>query len=131
VRRWDLHLWQRLADLGVRYADYGVAHPGMVGPGWRPMPSLRYTDDEVWWIYRWPQGGADRSAMYDLCAALVASAHWPAEGADLSWGDSEIAARASGSRGPGNATNWRAWTTSHHLAHVLNQLKRTGHDTGR
>lgn len=55
VRRWDLQLWKRVADLGVLYADYGIAHPGMAGPRWRPMPSPRYTDDEVWWIYRWPQ----------------------------------------------------------------------------
>lgn len=43
VRRWDLQLWQRVGDLGVQYADYGIAHPGMAGASWRPMPSLRYT----------------------------------------------------------------------------------------
>lgn len=83
------------------------------------MPSLRYTDDEVWWIYRWPQDTIDRPAMYDLCKALVASDHWPTEGIDFSWGDHQIAARASGVGGRGNATNWRTGTTSHHLAQVV------------
>ncbi len=46
LRRWDLQLWQRARDLDVRYADYGIAHPGMAAASWRPMPSLRYTDDE-------------------------------------------------------------------------------------
>jgi hypothetical protein len=130
VRRWDLYLWQRVADLGVPYADYGIAHPGMAGPSWRPMPSLRYTDDEVWWIYRWSQDTIDRPAMYDLCRALVASDHWPPEGGLFSWGDHQIAARATGAGGPGNATNWRAWTTSHHLAQVVDQLMKSGHADG-
>jgi Beta protein len=130
VRRWDLHLWQRVADLGVQYADYGIAHPGLAGSGWRPMPSLRYTDDEVWWIYRRRQDTLDRPAMYDLCKVLVASDHWPAEGREFSWGDQQIAARASGIGGPGNATGWRAWTTSHHLAYVVDQLMKSGHADG-
>jgi hypothetical protein len=130
LRRWDLQLWQRVRDLGLRYADYGIAHPGMAAARWRPMPSLRYTDDEVWWIYRWPQDKNGRSAMYDLCKVLVESDHWPAEGRSFSWGDDQIAARASGVGGPGNATNWRAWTTSHHLAHVVDQLMKSGHADG-
>ncbi|MFY1692983.1 beta family protein [Plantactinospora sp. WMMB782] len=119
LRRWDLQLWQRVQDLGVQYADYGITHPGTAGAAWRPMPSLRYTDDELWWIYRWPQDTIDRHAMYDLCKALVASDHWPPQGRDFSWGDRQIAARADGVGGPGNAANWRAWTTSHHLAQVI------------
>lgn len=130
VRRWDLHLWQRVSEFGVQYADYGVAHPGIAGAGWRPMPSLRYTDDEVWWIYRFPQEAMGRPAMYDLCETLVASDHWPAQRRDFSWGDHQIAARAKGVGGPGNATSWRAWATSHHLAHVVDQLLRSGHASG-
>jgi len=116
VQRSDWLLWKRVADLSVQYADYGIAHPGMAAASWRPMPSLRYTDDEAWWIYRWPQGAIDRPAMHDLCETLVASDHWPAAGRDFSWGDDQIAARAAGLHGPGNATNWRAWATSHHRA---------------
>ncbi|GIH20705.1 beta family protein [Rugosimonospora africana] len=126
IPRWDLQLWQRVADLGVQYADYGIAHYGLTTASWRPMPSLRYTDDEVWWIYRWPQDPIGRPAMYDLCKALVASDHWAAAGRGFSWGDHQIAARAEGVGGPGNAANWRAWATSHHLAKVVDQLTGAG-----
>jgi hypothetical protein len=68
--------------------------------------------------------------MYELCQALVASDHWPAAGRDFSRGDHQIAARAGGLGGPGNATNWRAWTTSHHLTYVVDQLMRSGHADG-
>ncbi|MCG5446113.1 beta family protein [Micromonospora sp. NIE79] len=127
LRRWDLQLWQRVQDLGIQYADYAIAHPGMAGAAWRPMPSLRYSDDEVWWIYRRPHDAANRHAMYDLCKELVSSDHWPTQGRDFSWGDHQIAARADGAGGPGNAASWRAWTTSHHLAQVMDQLGRSGY----
>jgi hypothetical protein len=126
VRRLDMSLWRRLQELGLGYADYGIAHPRMTGQGWPPMPSLRYTNDEVWWIYRWPQDKLAAPAMFDLCKALVAADHWTAKGPDFSWGDQQIAARAARNGGPGNATNWRAWATSHHIAHVLDQMTRDG-----
>lgn len=86
------------------------------------MPSLRYADDTCWWIYRWHQDKPARPAMYDLCRSLVLSDHWEAGRPQLSWGDQQIAARAADRSGPGNATSWRAWSTSHHIAHVTNQL---------
>ncbi|MCP3784759.1 beta family protein [Micromonospora sp. A3M-1-15] len=122
VRRWDLELWRRVRDLGVAYGDYGIAHPRMVHGGWAPKPSLRYTDSEVWWAYRWAREGGGNASMYDLCKALTAADHWPPDGRQHSWGDSQIALRAAGIGGPGNATSWRAWGTSHHLAHVSAQL---------
>ena len=73
-------------DLGVGYADYGIAHPRMIRVGRAPMPSLRYTVDDVWWIYRWPQEKLASPSMYDLCKALIAADHWAAAGADFSWG---------------------------------------------
>jgi len=121
VRRWDLTLWRRLQDPGVHYGDYGISHPQMTAAGWKPSPNLRYAHGDAWWIYRWPNGDT-RGAMHELCSALVASDHWPSEGAAFSWGDAEIAQRAAGVGGPGNATSWRAWGTSHHLAHVVEQL---------
>jgi T4 beta protein len=131
LRRWDRELWARVTDLGVQYADYGIAHPAIAGANWPPMPNLRYTDDEAWWIYRRPREAMHRHPMYDLCEALVASDHWPATGRDFSWGDEQIAERAGGHPGPGNPTNWRAWTTSHHLAHVVNQLTRSNPNDDR
>ncbi|MFI6273534.1 beta family protein [Micromonospora zamorensis] len=122
--RWDWKLWKRLADLSPDFGDYAIAHPAMPGAGARgPLPSLRYTASDNWWIYRWARnetGGND--SFYDLCQALVSSDHWPTESSEFSWGDSELARCARRQPGPGGATQWRAWGTSHHLAHVMGEL---------
>ncbi|MEV4640402.1 beta family protein [Actinoplanes sp. NPDC049548] len=120
--RSDLALWKRLEEPDIGFGDYGIAHPAMVVGGRAPLPSLRYTDDEVWWIYRWARDNDGNKAMYDLCSSLTEADHWPAEGAGYSWGDGEIARCAEGFGGPGNPMLWRAWGTAHHLTHVIRAL---------
>ncbi|MEU2611271.1 beta family protein [Micromonospora sp. NPDC007271] len=125
--RFDWQLWQRLADLGAGYGDYGVdcAVPGSDGPTER-LPTLRYTTDDAWWIYRWSRrGGRGDERFADLCRTVVSAPHWPAAGADFSWGDHEILRRARRGAGAGSPANWLAWSTSHHLAHVLAALRRS------
>jgi hypothetical protein len=121
VGRWDALLWARITETGIGYADYGVTSPvRRDGLHHRQLPTLRYTDDRSWWIYRWARrGGRSDDRCYDLCRALVGSAHWPAAGARYSWGDAEIARRARTAPGAGTPSSWMAWSTSHHLAHVL------------
>ncbi|WP_446212967.1 beta family protein [Micromonospora sp. IBSANI012] len=128
--RWDWLLWQRLADLGVGYGDYGVAaaSPAAEGPGDR-FPTVRYTADGAWWVYRWSRrGGRGDERFADLCRTLVAAPHWPPAGAGFSWGDHELVRRARRVAGAGSPTNWTAWSTSHHLAHVLATLTRPARD---
>ncbi|MGW1057390.1 beta family protein [Micromonospora rubida] len=124
--RWDWLLWRRLADLGVGYGDYGVdcAVPGVDAAGDR-LPTVRYTTDGAWWVYRWSRrGGRGDERVADLCRTLVSAPHWPAGGAAFSWGDHEILRRSRGMAGAGSTTNWAAWSTSHHLARVLFDLGR-------
>ncbi|WP_328532824.1 beta family protein [Micromonospora zamorensis] len=124
--RWDWQLWQRLADVGVDYGDYGVhpAVPGTGDPGDR-LPTVRYTDDGSWWVYRWARrGGRSEERFADLCRTLVSAPHWPSTGAAFSWGDHELLRRARRGAGAGSAANWAAWSTSHHLAYVLATLSR-------
>ncbi|EEP73749.1 hypothetical protein MCAG_04076 [Micromonospora sp. ATCC 39149] len=126
LERWDWLLWRRLADLGVRYGDYavGCAVPGGDAAGDR-LPTVRYTTDSAWWLYRWSRrGGRGDERVADLCRTLVSAAHWPTDGASFSWGDHEILRRARRVAGAGSTTNWAAWSTSHHLAHVLRQLQQ-------
>ncbi|MFR9778883.1 beta family protein [Micromonospora sp. MS34] len=128
--RFDWQLWQDLADLGVGYGDYGVtsATPDAEGPGDR-LPTLRYTTDGAWWIYRWSRrGGRGDERLADLCRTLVSASWWPAAGADFSWGDHEILRRARRGAGAGSPANWIAWSTSHHLAHVLAALRQPGRE---
>jgi hypothetical protein len=125
VGRLDARVWDRLREPGVGYADYGVTSPvrrrGVQFH--RQLPTLRYTAERDWWIYRWARrGGRSDDRCHDLCRTLVGSPQWPAEGARFSWGDAEIARRARTARGAGSSTGWIAWSTSHHIAHVLRTL---------
>lgn len=123
--RFDWRLWRDLADLDVGYGDYGVgcAAPAAEDvPGDR-LPTLRYTTDGAWWIYRWSRrGGRGDERCADLCRTLVAAPWWPTAGAGFSWGDHEILRRARRGAGAGSPSSWVAWSTSHHLAHVLAAL---------
>lgn len=122
VGRLDARMWARLGEPGIGYSDYGVTSPvrrfGVQRH--RQLPTLRYTDEQNWWIYRWARrGGRGDDRCHDLCRTLVGSAHWPAAGARFSWGDAEIARRARTAPGAGSSASWMSWSTSHHIAHVL------------
>ncbi|MGC4819174.1 beta family protein [Micromonospora sp. DT63] len=131
LERWDWQLWQRLADVGVDYGDYGVgpALSDSGDPGDR-TPTVRYTADDAWWVYRWSRrGGRGDDRFADLCRTLVAAPHWSSAGAAFSWGDHELLRRARRGAGAGSVANWTAWSTSHHLAHVLATLARPDDST--
>ena len=125
IGRRDTRAWSRLGEPRVGYADYGVTSPvrrhGVRRH--RQLPTLRYTAEQDWWIYRWARrGGRSDDRCHDLCRTLVTSAHWPAAGARFSWGDAEIARRARTARGGGSPASWMSWSTSHHIAHVLRTM---------
>ncbi|GID95973.1 hypothetical protein Adi01nite_53850 [Amorphoplanes digitatis] len=124
VGRLDAQVWSRLREPGIGYADYGVTSPiRRLGINHRQLPTLRYTADLDWWIYRWARrGGRSDDRCQDLCRTLVASPQWPAAGARFSWGDAQIARQARSARGGGSPASWMAWSTSHHIAHVLQAL---------
>jgi len=124
VGRLDARMWARLREPGVGYADYGVTSPvRRNGINHRQLPTLRYTAERDWWIYRWARrGGRSDDRCHDLCRTLVTSSHWPAAGARFSWGDAQIAQNARSARGGGSPSGWMAWSTSHHIAYVLHTL---------
>ncbi|WP_127499498.1 beta family protein [Actinoplanes solisilvae] len=126
IDRHDARVWTSIGVPGIGYADYGVTSPvrrrGVQRH--RQLPTLRYTAEHNWWIYRWSRrGGRSDDRCHDLCRTLVTSPHWPAAGARFSWGDAEIARRARTARGGGSPASWMSWSTSHHIAHVLRTLK--------
>jgi T4 beta protein len=125
VGRLDARMWARLGQPGIGYADYGVTSPvrRLGVQRHRQLPTLRYTAERNWWIYRWSRrGGRSDDRCQDLCRTLVDSPHWPAAGARFSWGDAEIARRSRTARGGGSPASWMSWSTSHHIAHVLRTL---------
>jgi hypothetical protein len=60
VRRWDLQLWRRVPDLGVQYADCGIAHPGMAAASCGPCPACATAGRGV--VDLPPVAGQDRQA---------------------------------------------------------------------
>ncbi|MGW7269765.1 beta family protein [Streptomyces sp. NPDC054864] len=129
VPRLDAGLWRRVTASQTNvlpdFADYGVTYPSAPRSGWGiPDPNLRYTVGNAWQVYvdrRRRQGSNDD--FFSLCERLTTSRHWPRHGATTSWGDQQIFLCARRMRSTaGNATLWRAWATSHHLAVVTQQL---------
>ena len=127
LRRLDAQLWSKVAGGPVQphFGDRGIAGPPFAGPSFRgPLPNLRYAFAEDWWVWREERGLPGSEPVRTLCGRVVDSEAWRASG--FSWGDSQIARCADGRGGPGNATSWLAWATSHHLATVTERLGRLG-----
>lgn len=107
------------------YGDYVVAHPSMPAGGRAPLPNLRYTVDRNWMVYRERKVRPGNESFFTLCQRLVATpAHWA--GRRYSWGDREIDEKAAEHGGAGRALEWRAYGTSHHVAHVVDRLATLG-----
>ncbi|WP_250035604.1 beta family protein [Paractinoplanes maris] len=125
IDRHDARVWAGISLPGIGFADYGVTSPvrrhGVQRH--RQLPTLRYTAEHNWWIYRWSRrGGRADDRCHDLCRTVVRSPHWPAAGARFSWGDAEIARRARSAPGAGSSSSWISWSTSHHISYVLRAL---------
>ncbi|TDU03299.1 T4 beta protein [Streptomyces sp. 846.5] len=128
LHRWETDLWHHVAQHcggdPPAFADYGVTHP--VHPtNPRPgKPNLRYTNGRDWDVL--VANSYDNDEFYDLCELLLGSPAWPPTAMPLSWGDREFALRAGTRPGPGAGREWRAWATSHHLAHVSDRIHTYG-----
>ncbi|RZT85554.1 T4 beta protein [Pseudonocardia sediminis] len=123
IRRFDVDLWLKSAQgqPDLAFGDYGIGHPSMpMTQGRSSLPNLRYTVGEDWWVWREAQDLPGYESMRTLCKRIVESGGFA--GRDYSWGDAEIDRVARGVGGTGNATHWRAWATSHHLAAVIDRL---------
>lgn len=123
LRRFDADLWLMLSSTRpeLAFGDYGIGHPSMpMTHGRGSLPNLRYTVGEEWWVWREAQDLPGYESMRTLCKRVVESDGYA--GKDYSWGDAEIDRVARGVGGTGNATHWRAWATSHHLAAVTDRL---------
>ncbi|MDX3849542.1 beta family protein [Streptomyces sp. AK02-01A] len=131
LHRWETALWHKVArsfeGTPPVFGDYGVSHPAMPAKGWRGSPNLRYTVGEDWQVYVASQRRPGNDDFFALCAHLLESDHWAAQGEATSWGDQQFALCAHGHRAKaGAASEWRAWATSHHLAVVANSLASLG-----
>jgi hypothetical protein len=122
--RLDASLYSSLTippGLDVDYADYAVNHPA-TGPAVprSPLPNLRYSSGTDWLIWREARALPGNESFFTVCRSVVAGGLF--RGAGYSWGDAEIARASTGLGGAGRATEWRAYSTSHHIAEVVDRL---------
>lgn len=126
--RLESMLWGQQRRAGLGFGDYGVQSPITRRRAFarRPLPNLRYTTDDEWFVYRWPHRmETGELGMYPLCRAVAAAHLAAADSASASWGDAEILRRAANRASAGSSTDWVAWSTSHHLAQVRGWLNAT------
>jgi len=130
LHRWEVSLWHQLTHAAAgtlpTFADYGVTHPvHPAGPSYRGRANLRYTTDDEWQVL--VARTRENHESFALCRTLTASEFWPPRALPTPWGDRQIAARATNyPTGPGGPREWRAWTTSHHLAAVSERIRAEG-----
>lgn len=128
--RRDADLFDRVAAIAagsgrdVTYGDYGVNHPGPPGPGRGPLPNLRYAHDRAWAVFREERALPGNQSFFTLAGRVINSPHWPAR--SCCWGDMELVRCAASTGGPGGATEWRAYSTSHHISAVTQRLASLG-----
>lgn len=135
IPRAEWAAWRRVTGKRHRlprlpaFADYAIAHPAVPTLNPRTMrlsANIRYTVPGHWLVARGrdvKQHGWGQTR--ELCKALVGRPEYV--GASFSKGDQYIEECAFGTRGPGNATVWRAVGTSHHLTLVTREVaKLTG-----
>jgi hypothetical protein len=127
--RLDADIWRQLTTRRqawagtIGFGDYGVAGTSLPPRRALPAPNLRYTAEVCWHTYRYPKDADGRfSTFHDLCREVTGTLWWAGE--NYSWGDREIAKRAQRHAGPGTAKDWRAYSLSHHLAVVVDELRR-------
>lgn len=127
VLRKEMLLWrsarQRFPGMPIYFGDYGVRGPN-TNEGIRSKHTngkIRHTIDKEYYIARGqsiskpPKG----EQMWELANKIITSGHYL--GPEFSWGDSEIL-RCSNKKLKGNAGQWIAIDTNHHLAYVVAEL---------
>jgi hypothetical protein len=107
------------------YGDYGAANPALVDfdpETMTPAAKIVYTTDLDWLIIkgRSVKGPAGYGQFHQLAAQVVARSEY--RGVAFSDGDSYLRDCATNVDGPGNLTTWVKVKTSHHLAHVTDQI---------
>ena len=127
ILRKEMLLWQslrhRFPNLPICFGDYGVRGPN-TNEGVRNRHTngkIRYTIEKEYYIARGqslskpPKG----EQMWELAQQIMSSSYYL--GPNFSWGDSEIL-RCANKEIKGNAWQWIAIDTSHHLAFVVGEI---------
>lgn len=110
-----------LSDYGVtRFTDSEIDFTKL---RYGILPKARYTLEDKYWIIKGKRDSATKKLTKghkEIAEEIYGSPNYYGE--SFSFGDEEIKAIATTSRGPGNNTNWVTITASHHIAVSIGQL---------
>jgi hypothetical protein len=126
--RLDASLWASVSahsPIALDYSDYAINNPTLpAGSPRGPLPSIRYTSDDKWLVWREAKVLPGYQSFFTVAARVTALPEF--SGASYSWGDAELARCATSTGGPGGAVQWRSYGTSHHLQVVVDRLTSSG-----
>lgn len=136
-KRYENMLFNKIKDLDELkdiknkfiYSDYGInkftdTNIDFSKLQYGVLPKIKYTTDDYYYIQKAEKDRLKNVytvSIFDMCKKIVESDFF--YGKDFSFGDSEIYDRAQRIKdGPGGNTNWVTYSTTHHIAVILNQL---------
>jgi hypothetical protein len=104
------------------FGDYAAdcAKMKFGGKGGRAIRHYRYATSDAWYIQRGQDTGTHDENMRAVCMGIVASGLFA--GREFSSADDQIYLNSRGLTGPGNAKNWRAVNTTHHITRVVTDI---------
>jgi len=128
VIRKELKVWKAFKkfqpELNFVFGDYGVVNPSVGEDIIAPDANgkIRYTiDDSLYVVRGYSRATGKKGAqMQDLSKRLVSSPHY--KGTRFSWGDKKINDCAQ-EEYIGSTTNWVSIDTTHHLTHVVVEVR--------
>jgi len=136
--RLDWKLWKSVKDSGLSraplFSDYTIQCPIYDPVNIRGSVSVRYTDNDKWWIFRGKKPGViDQKTKekgpgleqyIDHAKTLTGKSFSQYyKGADYSFGDAEITRIAEPkNKKPGNPTTWLTIGINHHITLVARQF---------
>lgn len=120
--------WRRAVKLDPQtaehmlFGDYAAdcAEIKFGGKGGRAIRHYRYSTTDAWYVQRGLDSGTHEENMRAVCMSIVASGKFA--GRDFSSADDHIFLNSRGLTGPGNAKNWRAINTTHHITRVVTDI---------
>lgn len=135
-KRYEFVLFNKIKELSefnkikskLIYSDYGVnkfteTNIDFSKLQYGVLPKIKYTTDEFYYVQKAEKDRLKNVyvvSVFDMAKKIVDSSFF--YGKEFSFGDGEIYDRALRKKGPGGNTNWVTYTTTHHIAAVLNQL---------
>jgi hypothetical protein len=120
--------WRRAVSFDPQTADHMIfgdyaadcAKLAFGAGGGAAIPHYRYATIDAWLVQRGLANGTHQTNMRKVCQDILGSGKFA--GRTFSWADEYIYRTAKEGGGPGNAKDWRAINTTHHITRVVTDI---------